>query len=445
MSTENVPVMPIEHDAAYWGGQDHYQEVNPNDIATCVVFGRTAEFFEFFIYAIASIIIIPRLLFPFAPPVAAMLSSFAIFALAYIARPLGTVIFTAVDRGLGRGVKLGVATVMLGVMTIGIAFVPGYESAGAGAIIMLAVLRIGQGLAMGGTWDGLASLLALSAPEGRRGWYAMIPQLGAFLGLLGASAVYGVLASQLSPQDLLAWGWRYPFVLVVAINMISVFTRLRISETPTYAKIYANRDLRPTPVGETFKRHGGTIIIGAFVSLASFAPFHLVTVFPFSWIVLFSSHDLGWFLTLQAQGAAIGVIGVVASGLLSDHLGRRRLLALTAIAIAAFSAFAPSLLDGGVNSITAYMLIGFALLGVSFGQASGAIAANFPSAYRYTGSALTTDLGWLFGAGFAPFVALLLASQFGLMASGIYLFSGALCTLIALALNHRLAGQILER
>ena len=445
MSTENAPVMPIMHEPGYWDGLDHHQDVNPNDIATCIVFGRTAEFFEFFIYAIASILIIPRLLFPFAPPVEAMLYSFAIFSLAYIARPIGTLIFTAVDRGLGRGVKLGVATVLLGVMTIGISFVPGYETAGAGAIVMLAVLRIGQGLAMGGTWDGLASLLALSAPEGRRGWYAMIPQLGAFFGLLAASAVYGTLASQLSQQDLLSWGWRYPFIIVVAVNMIAVFTRLRISLTPTYAKVYASKNLQPTPVGETLRRNGGTILIGAFLSLASFALFHLVTIFPFSWIVLYSSQDLGWFLTLQAQGAAVGVIGVVASRLLSDHIGRRKLLAATAIAIAAFSVLAPTLLDGGINNITVYMIIGFGLLGLSFGQASGAIAANFPSTYRYTGSALTADLAWLFGAGFAPFVALLLASQFGLMAVGAYLLSGALCTLIALALNHRLAVQISER
>jgi MFS family permease len=423
----------------------HRHEVEADEIAVCVVVGRTAEFFDFFVYAIASILVFPKLVFSFVDPLTGTLYSFAVFAIAFIARPFGTLIFTAIDRDYGRGVKLTVALLLLGGSTAAVAFLPGYSQVGLAAIAILAVLRIGQGLAMGGAWDGLASLLALNAPEKHRGWYAMIPQLGAFLGLAVASGLFGYFSAHSSAEEFIDWGWRYPFYIVAAVNIIALFVRLRMSVTPGYVKLYKSHELQPETLGETVRAHGRTILIGAFVPLASFALFHIVTVFPFAWVVLFTSDNLGWFLTLQMIGAACGVLAVVASGVISDRVGRRMLLGVTAAAIAVFSCFAPMLLGGSDESVAVYMIVGFVLLGLSFGQASGAIASNFPSSYRYTGSALTTDLTWLFGAGFAPLVALFLASQFGLVMVGVYLLSGAVCTLAALALNRRFAVQIEDR
>lgn len=445
MTVSNIDAPRFAQEPLEWHGHAHSDRVDPDEIAVCVVVGRTSEFFDFFVYAIASVLIFPKLVFSFVDPLTGTICSFGVFALAFVARPFGTVIFMAVDRGLGRGVKLTLALLLLGGSTMAVAFLPGFSQIGMESVVILALLRIGQGLAMGGAWDGLASLLALNAPEERRGWYAMMPQLGAFLGLLIASGLFAYFATYVSAEDFIGWGWRYPFFIVAALNIVALFVRLRMSLTPGYEKLYESHELQPATVKATVKGQGHTILIGAFVPLASFALFHIVTVFPFSWVVLFTSENPGWFLSLQMIGAGVGVLAVIASGLISDWVGRRVLLGVTAGAIAVFSWFAPRLLGAGDESIGLYLIVGFALLGLSFGQASGAIAANFPSAYRYTGSALTTDLAWLFGAAFAPLVALVLASQFGLVMVGVYLFSGAVCTLAALAVDRKLAVQIRDR
>ena len=190
-----------------------HDRANPGEIAIGVIIGRTSEFFDFFVYAIASVIVFPRLVFPLENQLTGTLYSFAIFALAFIARPIGTVIFMTVDRRHGKNVKLILALFLLGTSTVAIAFLPGYDTIGTAAIWLLALARTGQGLAWGGAWDGLASLLALNAPPQRRGWYAMIPQLGAPLGLIVASALFAFFANRLSAEDFFDWGWRYVSVL----------------------------------------------------------------------------------------------------------------------------------------------------------------------------------------------------------------------------------------
>jgi MFS family permease len=415
-------------------GPDH---VGPGETAIGVVIGRTSEFFDFFVYAIASVLVFPRLVFPYLDPLTGTIYSFAIFALAFMARPIGTVIFMAVDRTWGRGAKLTIALFLLGGSTAALAFLPGYDTIGAASALLLAAFRIGQGLAMGGVWDGLASLLSLNAPANRRGWYAMVPQLGAPLGLVVAAALFAYFVANLSADDFFSWGWRYPFFVAFAINVVALFARLRIVMTPEYERQFENRDLEPTRIRETVKLEGRNIILGAFTPLASFALFHMVTVFPLCWIFLFTRQPPARFLVIELIGAAVGVVAMLISGVMADRIGRRQLLGVTAAVIAAYSGFAPQLLDRGDLGEAAYMILGFILLGLSFGQASGAVASNFTQARRYTASALTSDLAWLFGAGFAPVVALLLASHFGLIASGLYLLSGAVSTLIALWLSRR--------
>ena len=413
-------------------------KVEPGEIAIGVIIGRSSEFFDFFVYAIASVLVFPKLFFSNFDPLTGTLYSFAIFALAFVARPIGSVIFMAVDRAWGKGIKLTIALFLLGSSTVAIALVPTYAQIGWISVLFLAVLRIGQGLALGGAWDGLPSLLALHAPDNQRGWYAMIPQLGAPLGLIVASALFAFFISSLSAADFLDWGWRYPFFVAFAINVVALFARLRIVVTPAYAEMFQSRELEPAHVIETLRHQGRQVVIGAFAPLASFALFHMVTVFPLSWVFLFTRQEPTRFLVIELIGAGFGVASIVASGIIADQVGRRVLLVSTAVAIAAFSGFAPQLLNGGDVGETSYMILGFILLGLSFGQSSGAVASSFTPSYRYTGSALTSDLAWLFGAGFAPLVALSLSSRFGLPFAGAYLLSGAVCTLVALAINRRL-------
>jgi MFS family permease len=416
-------------------------DASPGEIAIGVIIGRTSEFFDFFVYAIASVLVFPKLVFPGLDPLTGTIYSFAIFALAFIARPIGTVIFTAIDRIHGRSAKLTAALFLLGCSTVAIAFLPGHADAGVASVWLLALFRIGQGVAWGGTWDGLASLLALNAPDERRGWYAMIPQLGAPIGLLIASALFAYFVGHLSSEDFLEWGWRYPFFVAFAINVVALFARLRMVVTPEYTDLFERRELQPAAVLETLRFEGRTVVIGAFAPLASFALFHMVTVFPLSWVFLFTRETPVRFLVIESIGAVFGIAAIVLSGFVADRVGRGSLLAGSAIAIAVFSGFAPQLLDGGLIGEVIFMVFGFVLLGLSFGQSSGSVASNFSRKYRYTGSALTSDLAWLFGAGFAPFVALVMASRFGLISAGAYLLSGAVCTLLAVTIYRRSASR----
>ena len=419
-----------------------HSQIAPAEIAIGVIIGRTGEFFDFFVYAIASVLVFPALVFPYVDRLTGTAYAFALFALAYVARPFGTWLFMTIDRLHGRSVKLSAALFLLGTSTMAIAFLPGYASIGAASAVVLALLRIGQGLALGGTWDGLASLLALNVPPARRGWYAMIPQLGAPLGLMVASGLFAFFAATLSTADFLDWGWRYPFFVAFAINVVALFARLRLVATPEYAELFETRALQPSRVRETVRAEWRTVVLGAFAPLASFALFHLVTVFPLSWIVLFTRQEPTRFLVIEVIGAGVCTASIAASGLIADRIGRRRLLGLSAAAIALFSLVALRLLDGGEGSEVAFMLAGFVLLGLSFGQSSGAVTSNFASRYRYTGAAITSDLAWLVGAGFAPLAALLLASRFGLVSVGGYLLSGALCTLAALRINREFARKV---
>ncbi|MES2987745.1 MAG: MFS transporter [Pseudomonadota bacterium] len=427
----------LERDARVITAREH--KIAPGEIAIGVIVGRTSEFFDFFVYAIASVLVFPALIFPFVDPVTGTLYSFALFSLAFIARPLGSAIFMWIDRNHGRGVKLTIALFLLGGSTMSMAFLPSYANAGLGAVWMLAALRIGQGIALGGAWDGLPSLLSLNSPPNRRGWYAMIPQLGAPLGLIVAAALFAFFISTLSRADFLNWGWRYPFFVAFAINVVALFARLRLVATPEFQRLFESRELQPAPFWETVRFEWRTIALGSFAPLASFALFHLVTVFPLSWVMLYSGESAERFLVIEIIGAAVCVLSMLASGFIADRVGRRAVLGVSAGLIAAYSGFAPQLLGAGGFGETVYMLAGFVLLGLAFGQSSGAVNASFSAERRYTGAATVANLAWLLGAGFAPLVALALASRFGLWSVGIYLLSGALCTLAALAVNREWA------
>jgi MFS family permease len=403
-----------------------------------VIVGRASEYFDFFVYAIASVLVFPSVFFPFEHRLQGTLYAFVIFSFAFVVRPLGTVLFMALQRRMGREFKLTLALLLLGVSTAGIAFLPSYSQLGASAIVLLSVFRIGQGFALGGSWDGLPSLLALNAPPERRGWYAMLGQLGAPLGFFVAAGLFSYLLSNLDAEDFLSWGWRYPFYVAFAINVVALFARLRLVATSEYARLLEARELEPVGVLELIHTQKRNLVIGALAALSSYALFHLVTVFPLSWITLYSDRSISDFLIVQMFGAVLAAYSVVVSGLIADRVGRRTTLAALAGLIVVFSAAAPTLIGGGHSGQDAFIVAGFLLLGLSYGQASGAVTANLPSRFRYIGAALTSDLAWLVGAGFAPLVALGLSAHFGLAYIGVYLLSGALATLAALSLNRKL-------
>lgn len=413
-------------------------KIAPGEIAVGVVIGRASEYFDFFVYAIASVLVFPAVFFPFADRLEGTLYSFAIFALAYVARPFASLVFMALQRAYSREIKLTIALFLMGSATVAISMLPTYSRWGEWSIISLAILRIGQGVAQGGSWDGLPSLLALNAPENKRGWYAMLGQLGAPTGFIIAAGLFSYLMGQLSQDDFLVWGWRYPFYVAFAINVVALFARLRLVSTPDYTHLLDEHELDPAPAREVIGNQGTNIVIGALAALCSYALFHLVTVFPLSWIQLYDTRSMADFLQVQIMGAGLGIVGVLASGLIADKFGRRNTLGTLAALIALFSGFIPTLMDGGVTGQNTFILVGFLLLGLSYGQAAGAVTSNFLPQYRYTGAALTSDLAWLVGAAFAPLVALGLAANFGLGYVSLYLLSGAVGSLAALSLNRAL-------
>ena len=255
------------------------------------------------------------------------------------------------------------------------------------------------------------------------------------LGLIVVGGLFAFFLGTLSDADFISWGWRYPFFVAFAINVVALFARLRLVATPEFQELFESRELQPSPFWDTVRTDWRTIVLGSFAPLASFALFHLVTVFPLSWVVLYTGEAPERFLLIEMIGAVVCVLAMLAGGLIADRVGRRAVLGVSAVLIGAYSGFAPQLLNAGGFGETVYMMAGFALLGLAFGQSSGVVNGSFPPARRYTGSATVANMAWLIGAGFAPLVALTLASKVGLWSVGAYLLSGAICTLAALAIN----------
>ena len=422
-------------------GSRHPEEVAPSEIAIGVIIGRISELFDFFVFGIAAVIVFPAVFFPYESLLAGTLDSFLVFAFGFIARPVGSMLFRVIHTRYGRGTKLTAALFLLGTSTCGIAFLPGYADIGRTSIILLSLLRITQGIAVGGSWDGLPSLLALSAPQSKRGWYAMIPQLSAPLGFVIAAALFAFSWASLSAEDFNSWGWRYPFYVAFAINVVALFARLRLVMSPEFGHLLKSRELEPSPLNELFRTQGANIVLGSLAPLASYALFHLVTVFPLSWPLLFPNQSILHILIVQIIGAFVAVPCMAISGKIADRLGRRMSLAIYAALIAVYSGWSAVLLNGTATGSTLFILIGFALLGLSHAQSAGAVNSSFPGRYRYSGAVLTSDLGWLVGAAFAPLVALELAVHLGLGYVGLYLLSGAAGTLAALLVNRSLEAR----
>ncbi|MEK8050353.1 MFS transporter [Ideonella sp. DXS22W] len=413
--------------------------VTPDDIAVGVVVGRASEYFDFFVYGLASVLVFPALFFPGQPPLQALLASFTVFALAFIARPLGTLGGMAVQRRFGRGAKLTLAMFGLGTATCTMALLPG-TAEWSGAVMLLAACRLLQGLGIGASWDGLPSLLAMNAPAHRRGWYAMLGQIGAPVGFGLAAALYAYLWTHLSAEDFLGWGWRFPFFVAFALNVVALFARLQLVLDDDYADALRQNELEPCDLRELLQSGGGrTLLIGAFAALASFALVHLVTVFPLSWLSLSSPRELGELLWLQVAGALVAAAVMPLSGWLADRIGRRTTLGTLSVAIGMFGLVSPFLLDGGAAGQNLFFLLGFALFGLSYGQAAGAVASAFAARLRYLGAALSADLAWLVGAACAPVVVLYLSAHHGLGAVSLYLLSGMAGTLAALGIHKTLA------
>ncbi|MBB3655368.1 metabolite-proton symporter [Rhizobium sp. BK650] len=427
--TEAISVSPSPSNSA--------QVNSPARVLIASLIGTTIEFFDFYVYATAAVIVFPHLFFPSSDPTSALLQSLVTFSIAFFARPFGAVVFGHFGDKVGRKATLVAALMTMGLSTVVIGMLPGYDTIGIAAPLLLALCRFGQGLGLGGEWGGAVLLATENAPPGKRSWYAMFPQLGAPIGFILSSGFFLILAETMSNEDFLAYGWRIPFIASLALVAVGLYVRLKIAETPEFQKAVEKHERVAVPVATVFRGHLRSLILGTFIAVATFVLFYLMTVFTLSWGTTKLGYTREQFLIIQLVGVVFFGLTIPLSGWLSDRYSRRLILILTTIAIAIFGFFYASLLTAGLTGAVLCSIIGLALMGFTYGPIGAALAAPFPTMVRYTGASMTFNLGGIFGASLAPYIATWLATNYSLDFVGYYLAASAAISLICILLSGR--------
>ncbi|MBB3461878.1 MFS transporter [Rhizobium sp. BK377] len=410
---------------------------SPARVLIASLIGTTIEFFDFYVYATAAVLVFPHLFFPSSDPTSALLQSLVTFSIAFFARPFGAVVFGHFGDKVGRKATLVAALMTMGLSTVVIGILPGYDAIGIAAPLLLALCRFGQGLGLGGEWGGAVLLATENAPPGKRSWYAMFPQLGAPIGFILSSGFFLILAETMSNEDFLAYGWRIPFIASLALVAVGLYVRLKIAETPEFQKAIEKHERVAVPVATVFRGHLRSLILGTFIAVATFVLFYLMTVFTLSWGTTKLGYTREQFLVVQLVGVVFFGLTIPLSGWLSDRYSRRMILTLTTIAIAIFGFFYASLLTAGLTGAFLCSIIGLGLMGFTYGPIGAALAAPFPTMVRYTGASMTFNLGGIFGASLAPYIATWLATNYSLNYVGYYLAASAAISLICIRLSGR--------
>ena len=408
------------------------QRINtPGQVLFASLIGTTIEFFDFYIYATAAVLVFPRLFFPASDPVSATLASLATFAIAFLARPLGSALFGHFGDRVGRKTTLVAALLTMGLSTVMIGLLPTYSTIGVAAPLLLALCRFGQGLGLGGEWGGAVLLAIENAPPGKRAWYGMFPQLGAPLGFFFSGSVFLLLSRTLSDQQFFQFGWRIPFLASAALVVVGLYVRLTITETPVFQDALHRREPLKVPMLAVFQDHLRTLIVGVLASLATFVLFYLMTVFALSWGTTALGYRRDTFLLLQLVGIVCFALTIPLSAILAER-GRRATLLGVSIAIAVFGLVMAPLLTSGTVGAGLTMAIGLSLMGLTYGPLGTVLSELFPTAVRYTGSSVAFNLAGIFGASLAPYAATWLARTYGLQYVGYYLTAAALLTIAGL-------------
>ena len=398
--------------------------------------GTTIEFFDFYIYANAAVLVFPALFFPSSNATNAMLQSLATFAIAFFARPLGSALFGHFGDRVGRKATLVAALMTMGLSTVAIGLLPTYASIGIAAPILLTLCRFGQGLGLGGEWGGAVLLATENAPPNKRAWYGMFPQLGAPIGFLMSGGIFLLLSDSLSNEQFFDFGWRIPFLASTLLVLVGLYVRLNITETPAFLESLKSNKRVKVPAITVFKEHGRHLLLGTFIALATFVLFYLMTVFTLSWATTSLGFSRREFLVIQLFAVLFFGLAIPISALLADRFSQRSVLMSASLAIAAFGLLmAPLFGSGDVVKITIFLCLGLGLMGMTYGPLGTMLSELFPTEVRYTGASLTFNFAGILGASFAPFIATWLAGSYGLSYVGLYLCGAALITLTALAFS----------
>jgi len=402
---------------------------SPRQVLFASLIGTAIEFFDFYIYATAAVLVFPRLFFPASDPAAATLQSLATFALAFFARPIGSALFGHFGDRIGRKTTLVAALLTMGVSTMAIGILPTYASAGVLAPLLLALCRFGQGLGLGGEWGGAVLLAIENAPPGRRAWYGMFPQLGAPVGFICSAGIFLLLSAWLTDAQFFAFGWRIPFLASAVLVAVGLYVRLRIQETPVFLATMARRERVKLPMLVVVRDYPGALVRGILISLVTFVLFYLMTVFTLTWGTTALGYTRQQFLLIQLFGILFFALTIPVSAVLADRHGRRRALLWATVAIGGFGFVLAPGLGSGTAGLMLTMAVGLALIGFSYGPLGTALSELFPTSVRYTGSSLTFNLAGIFGASLAPYAAAWLAKNRGLPYVGYYLTVAAALTL----------------
>ncbi|MCE7533318.1 MFS transporter [Acinetobacter nosocomialis] len=397
--------------------------------------GTTIEFFDFYIYATAAVIIFPHLFFPASSGSAAVLQSLATFAIAFIARPIGAALFGHLGDRIGRKATLVAALLTMGISTVCIGLLPTYAQIGIVAPLLLAVCRLGQGLGLGGEWSGAVLLATENAPEGKRAWYGMFPQLGAPIGFILATGSFLLLSAAIPEQAFMQWGWRIPFIASAILVIVGLYIRLKLHETPAFQKVLDKQKEVNIPFKEVVTKHTGKLVLGTIAAICTFVVFYLTTVFALNWGTTKLGYARGEFLELQLFATLCFAAFIPLSAIFAEKFGRKATSVGVCIAAAIFGLFFSSMLESG-NTLIVFLFLctGLSIMGLTYGPIGTILSEIFPTSVRYTGSALTFNLAGIFGASFAPLIATKLAETYGLYAVGYYLTAASLLSLVAFLL-----------
>ncbi|WP_406689724.1 MFS transporter [Saccharopolyspora sp. ID03-671] len=409
--------------------------------------GTSIEFYDFYVYATAAVLIFPKLFFPAGDDTAATLNSLATFGIAFVARPVGSALFGHFGDRIGRKATLVASLLTMGISTVLIGLLPGYAQIGIVAPLLLALCRFGQGLGLGGEWGGAALLATENAPPRKRALFGTFPQLGAPIGFFFANGLFLILSGVMSDDAFSSWGWRIPFLVSAVLVIVGLWVRLSLSETPAFAKVLENNERAKVPFVQVFRTDFKALVLGTFIMLATYVLFYLMTVFSLSYGT--SDSGLGYerstFLVMLLVGVVFFGLTVPVAGLLADRYGRRSTLLVTTTAIIVFG-----LLMGpwfGAHSTVAtvlFLVVGLGLMGMTFGPMGALLPELFPTAVRYTGASVSYNIASLLGASVAPYIATWLAGSYGLGWVGVYLAVAGAITLAALIASRETKETSLE-
>ncbi|MEY9484984.1 metabolite-proton symporter [Streptomyces calvus] len=425
--------------------------------------GTTIEFYDFYIYATAAVLVFPTLFFPSSDPTTALLSSFAVFGAAMVARPIGAVVFGHLGDRLGRKGTLVASLLTMGIATFLIGVLPTYEQAGWIATALLVLMRLAQGFALGGEWSGAALVATENAPSDKRALYGTFPQLGAPLGFIIGNGLFLLIGALLPSaagadpsqpsQAFLDWGWRVPFLFSAVMVAIGLWVRMRLVESTVFAKTREAGLVRKLPLATVFRSHWKQLVLGTFFMLATYVLFYLMTTFSLSYgrtpedaAVPGLGYSYTTFVLMMIFGVLFFAVFTLVSGPLADKYGRRGTLILVTAGILVFGLVWVPLIGLGTLGVVLWLVLGFTLMGMTFGPMGALLPELFPTSVRYTGSGISYNVSSILGAAVAPFIAVALweAGDGSPWLVGVYLSAMALLTLVALLLGKETKGVALD-